>query len=370
MGFTFLRTKRSAHSKKKGSKTNVEAGPLASYGTYIDHTFPFLNPLALNPPNRPYWTPKSKSQQGTIRTAVPGDLPVTFDLTDLIDRTESLAARTMPELNLGGQRSIERWRRTGRADEHPIDGKVIVEQARALARLRTQRNTLTRLPATSCQASIKSAAPEPPSANGDSAPRKSSFDHIIEESMRDIAAKDLPAKHGRDASNATQQQHHYDDDDNKTLTPPRSRNPSPERLARLDKRPVPLGYDLASPVSICPSLAEALPDDTCKLWFNAETLASLNGSAPAYEDQDIAEICEVTQLGMVHNGARVIDVSSVRNRCCSSSIFLPVRPLTVVQLAVSSDRPKFYSLPPTGTPRPDSPTLPPEFPAPFFSKRK
>lgn len=55
-----------------------------------------------------------------------------------------------------------------------------------------------------------------------------------------------------------------------------------------------------------------LADDASNLWFNAETLASLTGSMTEDEDKDVAEICEVTGVDIVHNGARIIDISSAK----------------------------------------------------------
>ncbi|KAJ4424751.1 hypothetical protein N0V82_000470 [Gnomoniopsis sp. IMI 355080] len=311
MVFGFFKIKRSAHSKKNGIAT-VEAGPPASH----DRPSPFPNPLALNPPNRLHFIPEPKGQQETARL-ISGDLSATADLSHLISCADRLS-KLAPELNMGGLVATQRLLKTGGADA----SELLADQARAEERLKARHNRT--LPRVHLKVSIKS------------------------NSVTSKFTEDLPVNTSCDACRACFEQCSACYHAAETGSPPRSRNPSPEKLARLDKRPVPMGYDLASPASICSSVEDL------------HNHASLNSAE--CEDEDEGEICQVTtcQLGVVQKGAKIINIGSASSKCCS----------TVVRLAVPFDSPRYYSLPYADLARPDSPTLPAEFPAPLFSKRK
>lgn len=219
--------------------------------------------------------------------------------------------------------ATQRMLKTGGEDA----SELLADQARAEERLRARRNrVLPRLP---FQVSTKS--------------------NIVTSKF----VEHLQPNTRCDACEACFEQCSSCQETTKTCSPSRSRNPSPGQLARSDKRPVPLGYDLASPASICPSLLESLMEDV-------HNLAS--PSCPAGVAQDEGEICHVTacKLGIVHKGAKVVDIGSASSECCS----------TIVRLAVPFDSSRYYSSPYAALARPDSPTLPVEFPAPLFSKRK
>lgn len=316
MVFGFFKTKRSARSKKNG-KSTVEAGPPATH----DRPSPFPNPLALHPPNRLHFMPESKGQQETARL-ISGDLSATADLSDLISRADRLS-KLAPELNMGGLVATQRLLKTGGGDAH----ELLAEQARAEERLKARHDRV--LPRVHLQVSIKN------------------------HSMTSKFSENSPAKASCDVCKACLEQCSACYHAAKTAYPPRSRTPSPEKLARLDKRPVPMGYDLASAASICSSLMDSVIEDL----HDHVSFNSAEG-----EDEDEGEICQVTtcQLGVVQKGAKVVNIGPASSECCS----------TVIRLAVPFDSPRYYSLPYADLARPDSPTLPIEFPAPLFSRSR
>lgn len=298
MVFGFLKSKRSAQPKttKGNNLTSVEAGLPVASSNLRPSLYP--NPLALHPPNRLHFIPEPKGQQETARI-ISGDLSATADLSHMISQADRLS-RLAPELNLGGLVATQRLLKTGGVDA----SELLADQARAVRRLRSSRNRV--LPVRSLQVSERS---------------NSSFTNC-------------------DACKACVEKCSVCYKTTKTSLPsPHSRNPSAEQLARLDKRPIPLGYDSASPASICSSLVETVSDN-----------------------EGEGEICLLSHsnFGVVHNGAKVINIGSANSEYCSS----------IVRFAVPFDSPRYYSLPSAGLPRPDSPTLPVEYPAPLFSNRK
>lgn len=312
MVFGFLKSKRSAHPKMtKGNNPTVEAGPPTS--SNLRPSF-YPNPLALNPPNRLHFIPEPKGQAVTARI-ISGDLSATADLSHLINQADRLN-RLAPELNLGGLVATQRMLKIGGGDA----SELLADQARAVQRLRSSHNRV--LPIRSLQVSEGS--------------NSSITNH------NNVVVERLPADTSCDACKACFEKCSACYNIIKTSFPsPQSRNPTSEQITRLDKRPIPLGYDPATPASICPSLAETGSDD-----------ASV----------EEGEICLLTHsnFAVVHSGAKVVNIASANSECCSS----------VIRFAIPFDSPRYYSLPSAGLPRPDSPTLPVEFPAPLFSNRK
>lgn len=318
MVFGFLKSKRSAHSKtaKGNNATDVETSPPVASSNLRPSLYP--NPLALNPPNRLHFIPEPKGQQETARI-ISGDVSATVDLSHLISQADRLS-RLAPELNLGGLVATQRMLKTGGADA----SELLADQARAEQRLRSSRNRV--LPVRSLQVS---------EGNGSRS--------NITNSNNVVVVEPWPANSGCDSCQASFAKCSACYHTTKTFLPsPQTRNPTSEQLARSDKRPIPLGYDTASPASISSSLVGTFSDNT--------------------DSEDEGEICLLSHsnFGVVHSGAKVVDIGSANSECCSS----------VVRFAVSSDSSRYYYLASAGLPRPDSPTLPVEFPAPLFSKQK
>ncbi|KAJ4396860.1 hypothetical protein N0V93_001082 [Gnomoniopsis smithogilvyi] len=312
MVFGFFKSKRSAHSKQNGRST-VETGAPAIHHRPTTTNFP--NPLALNPPDRLHFIPEPKGQEETARI-VSGDLSATADLSHLISQTERLA-KLAPELNMGGLVATQYLLMTGGADA----SKLLADQIRAEKYSKTRRNCA--LPNLPFQVRTKS------------------------NSVTNKFIEHLSANASCDACKASSEQCSACYNADKTCSLQRSRDPGSEQISRWDKRPVPLGYDLAHPVSISPSLVESLTEELHSLASSSSTQS---------EDEDEGEICQVTpcNLAVVHKGAKVVDVGSVSSQCGS-----------IVRLAVPFDSPRYYALPYTNLPRPDSATLPVEFPGPF-----
>lgn len=318
----FFKTKRSAQSQKKHGKTTVEAAPPTSNNSTsidrpsIDRPSLFPNtlpqPTCSPPSNSLLWTPVPRGQAETARI-VSGDPSAICALSHVISKAERLA-KIVPELNMRGLAATQRLLKTGGADA----SELIAHQARAKERINARRNRMvTMLPTPSVQVSIRITAPRFP-ANAGYESCKAGFEKCS--TCYDIGTK--------------------------TSFP--------------IMRPVPLGYDPASPASICSSFAKTFSEE-------ASSLASVYGTED--EDEDEGEICQVTRLGVVHKGAKVVGIGSAKSP--SPSMFPQVRPLTIVRPAVPSiKKPTCYSFPSDSIPRPDSPTLPAEVPAPLFSKRK
>lgn len=321
MVFGFFKSKRSAHSKTKCNSATVAAGPLTN-GDIRPSLYP--NPLALNPPNRLHFTPEPKGQQETTRI-ISGDLSATADLSHLISQADRLA-KLAPELNLGGLVATQRLLKTGGCDAR----ELLADQARAEQRLRSSRNRV--LPVRCLQVS---------EVVNNSIIDKNNNNNIVVERWPAANTSCDACKAGLEKCSAC-----YKDNSTKTSFPSRhNRNSNSGQLARLDKRPDPQGHDFSTSASICTNLVDTFPirtsDDT--------------------QDEDDGEICQLSHsnFGVVHSGARIIDIGSANGKCCS----------TIVRFAIPFDSPRYYSLPSAGLPRPDSPTLPVEFPAPLFSNR-
>lgn len=201
---------------------------------------------------------------------------------------------------------------------------------------------------TSFQAFVQTA-PDPQPQSQQSRPttahgrltRKSSFDNIfVEASHQTPPNTNVPARINR-------------------------RNPTPAQLARLAAtvRPVSICSSLRSPVATAE--ASAAGGD---VWHDAATLSSLSGnSSDAEEEEVVVEICEVQAIAVaIKAKAKVVNV-----------VVSPphVKPLTIIvprltSPPISGGKKKVvrnFSLP---SARPESPTLPPAFPAPLsLSKR-
>ncbi|CAN8099546.1 unnamed protein product [Discula destructiva] len=404
MVFNFFKMKRSAHVKKheNGGITTAEAGPphTTNQNTTSSNNRPYFypNPLALHSPNRLHWTPMPQGKEEATRY-ISGDDSAEEDLSLTIGRADHLS-KIVPDINTGGLGPTLRWLKTGGTDQQAVD-ELLAKQTRAEERLRELKKrrtgfmfmsdeSLMVLPATSFKASIKLAAPQLLDNRGKpttgTTSRRSSLALILEEAIAEqsaiVAAAEEYSPAGCEACQAGFEKcsacysvnktgcdgcrdgHCQARNMTKSSSTMRSCDPSVGFLARPDKRPASPGSNTPSRASISSSLVHKTRATTeaSALWFNAEALASLTDEDDFEADDDVAEICVVRDIALVVK-ARVVNVRTAAK-------LLPRTLPVASRLAIpSADRPKFYSLP-SSLARPDSPTLPPAFPAPLFLKRK